>query len=61
MRIVCDRCKKSIVEFDKRSKWLHIETSDKSSGKLGDYYICSKCRDDFYNFMDNKTVDTKEE
>lgn len=61
MRIVCDRCKKSIVDFDNRSKWLHIETSNKSFGKLGDYYICPKCRYDFYNFMDNKTVNTKEE
>lgn len=61
MRIVCDRCKKSTVDFDRRDKWLRIETSTNKMAGLGDYHICPKCRDDFYNFMDNKTVNVKEE
>lgn len=61
MRIVCDRCKKSVTNFDKRDKWLRIETSTNKMSGLGDYYLCPKCRYDFYDFMDNKTVNTKEE
>lgn len=60
MRIVCDRCRKSTVDFDRRDKWLYIKTSTNKMAKLGDYYICPKCRDDFYNFIDNKTVNVKE-
>lgn len=60
MRIVCDRCKKSTVDFDKRDKWLHIKTSTNKMAELGNYYICPKCRYDFYNFIGNKTVNTKE-
>lgn len=61
MRIVCDRCKKSTVDFDKGDKWLRIDTSTKKISELRDYYLCPKCRDDFYDFIDNKTVNVEEE
>ena len=55
MRIVCDRCKNKIVNFDYRNKWTHIETSEKGYGKLGDYYLYPECSIVFYDFLDNKT------
>lgn len=61
MIIICDRCKKSTVDFYKRDRWLHIESSINKIGRTADYYLCPKCREDFYNFMDIRTVDTKEE
>lgn len=57
MRIVCDRCQKKTVRFDDRDKWMHIETSEKSYGKLGDYYLCPECSDAFYDFLNNRTVE----
>lgn len=55
MRIVCDRCKNKIVDFDYRDKWTHIEISEKGYGKLGNYYLCPECSRTFYDFFDNKT------
>ena len=54
MKIVCDRCKNKIVNFDYRNKWKHIEISEKGYGKLGDYYLCLECSNAFYDFLDNK-------
>lgn len=53
MRIVCDRCKNKIVDFDYRYKWTHIEISEIDYGKL-DYYLCPECSRIFYDFLDNK-------
>lgn len=61
MIIVCDRCKKSTVEFDQRDKWLRLDTSTNKMSKLRDYYLCPKCRYDFYDFINNKTVNVEEE
>lgn len=61
MKIVCDRCNNSQVDYDFRNDWMRIETSIKGRGKIGDYFLCPNCRNDFYNFIDNKTVNIKEE
>lgn len=57
MRIVCDRCKKENVNFEDRSKWGHVEVSEKGYGKLCDYYLCPKCYSELYKFMDGKKVE----
>lgn len=54
MRIVCDRCRKNVTKFEDRKDWKHIELSEKSYGKFGDYYLCVKCSDAFYRFLNNK-------
>lgn len=53
MRIVCDRCKNKIVDFNYRDKWTHIEISEKDYEKL-DYYSCPECSRTFYDFLNNK-------
>lgn len=54
MRIVCDRCRKNVTKFEDRKGWKYIELSEKSYGKIGDYYLCVKCSDAFYLFLNNK-------
>lgn len=54
MRIVCDRCRKNTVDFKDRKDWIHIEISEKVYGKVGDYYLCKKCSDAFYKFLDSE-------
>lgn len=52
MKIICDRCEKEITDVETRKEWLHIETSEKGYGKLCDYYLCPKCKNSFYKWMD---------
>ena len=61
MRIVCDRCNNSQVDFNYRKNWLRIETSIRGQWNSGEYYLCPNCKKDFYNFMTNKTENTEEE
>lgn len=56
IKIICDRCKEETVDFDRRDDWEHIETSQKGYGKLGDYYLCPKCKKDFFKFLDGGEV-----
>ena len=53
MRILCDRCKSESTEFDRRRDWDHIEVSKQGKGLLLDIYLCPKCSDDFYKFLDS--------
>lgn len=54
MIIVCDRCGKNTVDFKDRKDWIHIEISEKVYGIVGDYYLCKKCSNEFYKFLDNE-------
>lgn len=60
MIIVCDRCRKNTVDFKDKKDWTHIETSEKKIyGIVGDYYLCKKCSDEFYKFLDNEYVEVE--
>lgn len=61
MKIVCDRCNNSQVDFNYRKNWICIETSARGQWNSGKYYLCPNCKKDFYNFMVNKIVNTGEE
>lgn len=54
MMIVCDRCRKSTVDYEDMNDWKHIEVSKKGCGKLWDLYFCKECSSAFYKFLDNK-------
>lgn len=53
MRILCDRCKNAWVEFEHMKDWSHIEVRMQGKGMLSDLYLCKKCTDDFYKFLNN--------
>lgn len=60
MIIVCDRCRKNTVDFKDKKDWTHIETSEKKIyGIVGDYYLCKKCSNEFYKFLDNEYVEVE--
>ena len=61
MRIVCDRCNSSQVDYNYRKNWIRIETSARGQWKCGEYYLCPSCKKAFYNFMDNKMSNIEEE
>ena len=53
MRILCDRCKNAWVEFEHMKDWSHIEVRMQGKGILSDLYLCKKCTEDFYRFLNN--------
>lgn len=59
MKILCDRCKEKVTDYDDRKGWNHIETSKKSYGKLGDYYLCPECSTGFYDFLNKRAADER--
>ena len=64
MRIVCDRCRNSTIDFSDRPEWLNIKTQEQGAVRnRGNYYLCPKCSNDFIRFLYNLTVtaDTEEQ
>lgn len=56
MKILCDRCEDEMTDLNDRKGWKQIETSEKGYGKLGVYYLCPKCSEQFYNFINIRRV-----
>lgn len=62
MRILCDRCnkeytnfecKQQFIDFYGRKDWTNIEVRQQGEGLLSDLYLCKKCTEDFYKFLNN--------
>lgn len=51
---------KTLLILKTKNDWTHIETSEKKIyGIVGDYYLCKKCSDAFYKFLDNEYVEVE--
>lgn len=48
MRIVCDRCRKNVTDFENRKDWKHIELYEKGYGKLDDLHETYKAKNADY-------------